>query len=353
MNGRTIFAILAIGLLFRLSDSKLIPPEGLEELYEVNYEEDEDDYEGNFGDEISPIASSGCILSNGLPCNEEDYQVNYEEVDYEENEEEQVPITTTETTSTTTDRFDGFFGDVTATEAPKLEDKIDNFAASIQKTRDLANQLKNKVMNSVAIDKETRFTSSSLVAQLVEKTEGLSALVSSSERFPILLKMATKMFANVKNCQDLANIGFTQSGTYQLDPDGQDVGEDPIKVLCNFDDNTTEIVHDKTSPITIQNCILSNSLGCHETALDYGYQVPISQIRALIKSSDHCEQSIRFDCFLAPLMSYGEEDKGFWKSWDGEVQYFFHGNRDMITENQTHFCQCGKYHQNFTFSLEI
>ena len=306
MNGRTFFAILGLLLLCPLIKAS-------DDVYEYSYDEEE---------------------------------VNYEEVNYEEDDQ---PSTTTTETTTTTDKFDGFFGDITVTEAPSLEDKIDNFAASIQRTQDLAQQLKDKVINSAATNKEARFISSSLVALLVEKTQGLSALVSSSERFPILLQMATKMFANVKNCQDLAAIGYTQSGTYQLDPDGKDVGEDPIDVVCNFDDNTTEIVHDQTSPITIQNCILSNELGCHETALDY--KVPITQIRALIESSEYCEQSIRFDCFLAPLMSYGQENKGFWKSWDGQVITFFDGSTESNLNNNTHWCKCGKCHQKFIFSL--
>ena len=247
---------------------------------------------------------------------------------------------------TATDRFDNFFGSPTVTEPPTLTDKITAFASSVERTKNLADQLKTKLMNSETIDKETLFATSSLVAQLVEKTELLSNKVSSG-RFPILLQMAAKLFGSMKNCQDLADIGFTRSGTYQLDPDGQDFGEEAINVHCNFEDNSTEIVHDQASQVTIQKCnLLSNGPGCFETPLDY--QVPVSQIRALIDSSTHCEQSIKFDCFLAPLVSYGQENKGFWKSWDGERQYFFHGNYEDIESTEStqvesiHFCQCGK-----------
>ena len=68
------------------------------------------------------------------------------------------------------------------------------------------------------------------------------------------------------------------------------------------------------------------------------YQVPISQIEALIELSEACEQSIRFDCFLAPLMSYGFDPKGSWKDRNGTQRIFFHGNLDTA---KPHLCQCG------------
>ena len=65
-----------------------------------------------------------------------------------------------------------------------------------------------------------------------------------------------KNLDTVRNCQDLADLGMTNSGIYQLDPDGQDIGAGAISVRCDFSDNSTEIVHDQSLEMIFDgNCV--------------------------------------------------------------------------------------------------
>ena len=77
----------------------------------------------------------------------------------------------------------------------------------------------------------------------------------------------------------------------------------------------------------LKNCVDPNSqtsemifdgkcseAGCDRKSLDY--QVPESQFKALINSSERCEQYIRFDCFLAPLKAFGKYYNGYWSSFE-------------------------------------
>ena len=107
-----------------------------------------------------------------------------------------------------------------------------------------------------------------------------------------------------------------------------------LEVHCDFSSNTTEIVHDQASEIDIEKKQNGND---HQIRFDY--QVPMSQIQALIGLSESCEQSLRFDCFLAPLMSLANDSKGSWKDKNGTQRTVFHGNLDTAT--QPHQCQCG------------
>ena len=238
--------------------------------------------------------------------------------------------TTTTTVTTTPDEFDDFFDSIDATEPPTLEDKLNNFASTIELANDLATELKNELTDN-SNDKEAEM----LAVQLHGLTQTLSSMMESKQ-FPVLFKTALKLMESMRTCQDLANIGVTESGTYEVDPDGSDSIAKPIMVYCDFTTNITEIIHDKESEIKIEKCPGGGN-GCHMTGLNY--EAPMDQIRALIAASETCEQSIRFDCFLAPLMDYGSDHMGFWRDYNGTQRTFFHGNLDA---EKPHLCQCGK-----------
>ena len=234
--------------------------------------------------------------------------------------------TTTETnrypTTTATIRY--------PTEPPTLEEKITNFGSTIQEAHVLATELKTK-LTETSDDKEAE----DLAIQLHEATQTLSSLMESNQ-LVILVQQASRILANVRNCQDLANLGMTVSGTYQINPKGPDSVAEPIMAFCDFTTNSTEITHDQMSEIMIEKCP-NGELGCHQSHLNF--VAPMDQIRALIDASETCEQSIRFDCYIAPLFSYGSDHMGFWRDWNGTKRTFFHGTLDA---NQTHMCQCGK-----------
>ena len=201
--------------------------------------------------------------------------------------------------------------------------------SGIEELNELAIQMKDNA------DKESEEIRA-LSMQLYNQTQSLFSLVSG----PMieLLKEAAKNLDTVRNCQDLADLGMTNSGTYQLDPDGQDTGAGPITVRCDFSDNSTEIVHDQTSEMIFDG--KCSEAGCDRKILDY--QVPESQFKALINSSERCEQYIRFDCFLAPLKAFGKYYNGYWSSFEMTELTFFHGNRDDRDEEMSHFCQCSE-----------
>ena len=85
-----------------------------------------------------------------------------------------------------------------------------------------------------------------LAVQLYDLTQTLSSMIESKQ-FPVLLKTAVKLMASMRTCQDLANVGVTESGTYELDPDGPDSIAESIMVYCDFTTNVTEIIHDLVS----------------------------------------------------------------------------------------------------------
>ena len=240
------------------------------------------------------------------------------------------------------DDFDDFFDSFDNDEKHAVDHQLSDFISTVELANDLANELKNELTDN-SDDKEAEM----LAAELQNATETLSMMMES-KHLTILLETASKIIASAKTCQDLANLGLTQSGTYQVDPDGPDSVAEPIMVTCDFTTNTTEIIHDKNTEIKIEKCIDGEN-GCHQTFLNY--DAPMDQIRALVAASETCEQSIRFDCFLAPLMTFGfglngSDHMGFWRDWNGTQRTFFHGN---LNGTQPHMCQCGKYKSNQYF----
>ena len=136
-----------------------------------------------------------------------------------------------------------------------------------------------------------------------------------------------------KSCHELAEKGasLSDSGMYNIDPDGESIGQDPIQVYCDFETNSTQILHDKEEMIEIEKC---SGIGC--AVYDLTYQAPLAQISALISLSENCYQDLSFGCFLAPLQFEGE-DNGFWTDNNGDNQAFFNG-----AHPGQHICACGE-----------
>ena len=114
----------------------------------------------------------------------------------------------------------------------------------------------------------------------------------------------------LRTCEELGSNGVNTSGTYLIDPDGQDIGEKPITVFCHFTNDgksITKLLHDYGTPITVEQC---NSLHCFKHQFDYS-GTPTSQIKALTELSEHCEQKIDFGCYSAPL----EDDGTIYGGW--------------------------------------
>ena len=112
----------------------------------------------------------------------------------------------------------------------------------------------------------------------------------------------------LRSCEELARHGVSKNGIYEVDPDGELVGYDPISVYCTFDNGIaiTEVKHSYEKVIDVEKC---EGIGCFKQDIDY--MIPLSQIEALTSISESCDQSISFGCFLAPLLSNGDELGGW------------------------------------------
>ena len=136
-----------------------------------------------------------------------------------------------------------------------------------------------------------------------------------------------------KTCDDLALCGLTESGEYELDPDGPMFGEDPIRVFCDFTTNSTVIRPANTNEISLQHC--DSGSGCASTIVSY--EENMEQIMAIINNSFNCQQEIVYSCNVAPLVLDGVSFAS-WKYRDGMDQPF---NQDNVK------CKCSNFLHDF------
>ena len=193
-----------------------------------------------------------------------------------------------------------------------LANQMKSFESKLKVLESENNDLKISVQNLTNENKALKRLVDDSLEQRVEKLEELSKLKS------------------VRTCQELSNRGITQSGVYEIDPDGDGIGFGPITVYCNFLTNETSIYHDKEDVIKIDKC---DTEGC--AVYDFNYFAPQAQIQSLIELSESCYQDFNYGCFMAPLRHEGV-DSGFWADKNGDFQYFFHGD-----QTSGHTCQCG------------
>ena len=120
----------------------------------------------------------------------------------------------------------------------------------------------------------------------------------------------------LRTCEELAHHGISTDGLYNIDPDGEMIGFDPIEVYCTFGAEgnvVTEIKHNQDNVIEAEKC---DQPQCFKKTIEY--QVPMEQIEALITLAETCGQTISFGCFLAPLLSNGDE-LGGWRDRNGNL----------------------------------
>ncbi|KAK4011384.1 hypothetical protein OUZ56_020498 [Daphnia magna] len=120
------------------------------------------------------------------------------------------------------------------------------------------------------------------------------------------------------------------SGMYWIDPDGQGIGDDPIYVFCNMATGSTAVPHDSESPTDVGHC---SEPGCYSRAVNY--VASNRQMQALAELSAQCYQSIKYDCYYAPLELNGIS-YAWWNDKNGVPQYYWAGS-----SNSVHTCQCG------------
>ena len=152
---------------------------------------------------------------------------------------------------------------------------------------------------------------------------------SVDERLQHLEQM--EKILSLRSCHEYDQYGINSSGIYNVDPDGPLLGQAPFPVFCNFDEKTTEVIHDHEGAFEIPHCTGDM---CYKLEIDYS--VPITQLETLITLSETCTQELTFDCFLAPLTNKYQDLVGAWTNRDGEEEMYFTGSN-----SGTHMCDCG------------
>merc|ERR1711953_1136828 len=95
------------------------------------------------------------------------------------------------------------------------------------------------------------------------------------------LEAKSNMDRIVPTCEHLKMYGIDQSGEYDIDPDGDLFGEDPIKAYCDFSGDgpaTTEIRHNSDKRVDLTKCSES---GCFEHKVEYLSDTVVAQMKAL------------------------------------------------------------------------
>jgi len=108
-------------------------------------------------------------------------------------------------------------------------------------------------------------------------------------------KELSRLMTVAESCLELANHGITTSKEYDLDPDGVNRGQIPIKAHCSLPEGVTKIGDELE--IEISHCGSQGSF-THEINYD---SVTIDQIIALIQSSTECYQKIEYHCLSTSL----------------------------------------------------
>ena len=136
----------------------------------------------------------------------------------------------------------------------------------------------------------------------------------------------------IRSCQEMLDFGINTSNYYHVDPDGPLTGSSPFRVWCDFTEDgraITEVLHNSEEAMKVEKC---ETPGCYKHNIVY--TAPHDQMQALIQLSENCEQTIRYDCLLAPLND-DNLNYGYWNDKQGDPQYYWDGSH-----NGEHVCSC-------------
>ena len=207
-------------------------------------------------------------------------------------------------------------------------ERVENVLKSLQ------NEIRDLKMQNIDLSNEVALLKAEKVEPRIQTEDNLEGRVEKLEQL--------SKFKTLRTCQELASRGLTLSGLYEVDPDGDGIGQAPIQVYCDFQSNTTQVLHDKEDMIKIEKC---PGVGC--AVYKMNYFAPQEQIDALMALSGSCHQDLDFGCFMAPLR-FDDVDQGFWTDRHGNPQFFFNGNNPG-----THVCQCGEEQSCVDSTLDL
>ena len=128
------------------------------------------------------------------------------------------------------------------------------------------------------------------------------------------------------SCSDIkTHNGGTPTGSYMIDPDGKG-GVTPFNVYCDMSDKggvgVTVISHDSERRTHVGNIPGCGGRGCYSKDVRYT-GVSTTQLAALTRVSQNCEQLIKFECNND--VAFIEENFAWWVSRDGTQKNYWGG----------------------------
>ena len=147
-------------------------------------------------------------------------------------------------------------------------------------------------------------------------------------------------------CSDIkTHNGGKSSGTYMIDPDGKG-GVTPFNVYCDMSDKggvgVTVISHDSERRTHVGNIPGCGDDGCYSKDVRYT-GVSTTQLAALTRVSQNCEQFIKFECNND--VAFIQENYAWWVSRDGKRMNYWGGatgSDKMCACGVTNSCSNGK-----------
>ena len=148
------------------------------------------------------------------------------------------------------------------------------------------------------------------------------------------------------SCSDMkTHYGLTSSGTYMIDPDGKG-GVTPFNVYCDMSDKrgvgVTVISHDSERRTHVGSIPKCSGPGCYSKDVRYT-GVSTTQLAALTRVSQNCEQFIKFECNND--VAFIQENYAWWVSRDGKRMTYWGGatgSDKMCACGVTNSCSNGK-----------
>jgi len=207
-----------------------------------------------------------------------------------------------------------------------LSEKVISLSNEVVNLKDrVANlEVTNSELQSIIANDNIK---SSLDSEVRTGLDDMAQIKTLEERVSHLEDLA--MIKSLRSCHEYSLYGITNSGIFTIDPDGDLVGLGPIEVFCDFQEQTTQVMHDHEFVVDIPHC---EDDYCYR--LNLSYSAPLEQITNLIELSETCDQEIRFSCFLSALYDT-DIPIGAWINRNGDPEIYFDG-----ANHGTHMCQC-------------
>jgi len=224
-------------------------------------------------------------------------------------------------------------------------------ASNIQRISDLQNQINKQGIRIDTIKQAIgSFTGSmeekaeEITGMKGELTQLKSTVGELEETFALIKHIVDKIFSisefqlrflskTLASCEDLKGYGISESGRYFINGGLEIENQNPpIEVRCEFKSDGTVVTILKNNNDAFHEFEPCSEIGCSK--MDPQYKASEVQIKSLVSRSSECKQSLSFDCLNSPL-STRRGELAWWTGFDGEKNYFFHGN-----DSSEHICQC-------------